>query len=153
MGLNYSFCGDYGSRIRIEYFLFPMFCRNSLNSPNNAMVLKTYYLRLNAPLEFFQIFKFFRFIDFFTLQEKTGFIKTTDYQPTTHRPTDPPSIGYPPTHRPTDPPTHRPTDPPTHRPTDPPTHRPTHRPLTHRLTDWLSLTYIKIEDQILNMFC
>ena len=55
-----------------------------------------------------------------------GFIKTTDHWPTNHRP---------PTHRPL---THQP---PT---TDPPTHRP---------TDRLLLTCIKIEDQILNMFC
>ena len=35
------------------------------------------------------------------------------------------------------------------RTTDPPTHR----LLTHRPTDRLLLTYVKIEDQILNMFC
>ena len=53
-----------------------------------------------------------------------GFIKTTDQRPTDHRPTDPP--------------THRPLT------TYPPTHRP---------TDRLLLTYVEIEDQILNMFC
>ena len=53
-----------------------------------------------------------------------GFIKTTDHRPTYHRPNNPP----------------------THQPTD-------HFPLTHRPRDQSSSTYVKTEDQILNMFC
>ena len=33
------------------------------------------------------------------------------------------------------------------------TYSPTHRPFTHQPTEWLSSTYIKIEDQILKKFC
>ena len=72
------------------------------------MIPNTYYLRINAPLEIFQIFKFFRFIVFLNYRKKKGFIKTTYHRPTAHQiteslttshvPTDPPTI-YPPTHR------------------------------------------------------
>ena len=50
---------------------------------------------------------------------ESGFIKSTDHRP----------------------PTHRPTDPSTHRPLS--TYPPTHRPLTHRPTDRSSSTYLK----------
>ena len=63
---------------------------------------------------------------------KTGLIKTTNHQPTNHRPTNQS------THRPTNlfPLTRRPTK---HLPTAP--------------INQSSSTYVKTEDQILNMFC